>query len=115
MEFEKFNHFNKQYEQACKAKNFSVINANRPANSQWIPVNLSINQYTSNEAFMTESEEIFHNSTLSSNNIKTVTTAFCGEIYRDYREVTFFLPIDFYFTRGQLKIVQLRFDNAREC
>lgn len=51
---------------------------------RWMPMNASLGGPSQNEEMWGDENEVFHNST----NAFPVTTALCGEIYRNYHEVS---------------------------
>ncbi|XP_063905025.1 follicle-stimulating hormone receptor-like isoform X3 [Zophobas morio] len=92
-EYERHNRFVKQMKQACgAAKNTTVSNVLQENNDpslrallRWMPLNTSLGESDSEEQW--NGDEVFHNSTMNLNNGFPVTTAVCGEIYRNYHEV----------------------------
>lgn len=50
-----------------------------------MPLNASLTENDSDEDW--NGDEVFHNSTMNLNNDFPVTTAICGEIYRNYHQV----------------------------
>ncbi|XP_044264151.1 lutropin-choriogonadotropic hormone receptor-like isoform X2 [Tribolium madens] len=77
-EYERHNRFVKQQRLACTAKN---ADPSLRALFRAVPPNASDFEEQWN------GDEIFHNSTMNLNNGSPVTTAVCGEIYRNYHEV----------------------------
>lgn len=94
-EFERHRRFVQQLQKACKAKNATLSYILKESNNptlaallRWMPLNASLAQSTEEETTWSE-DEVFHNSTLTVNNAFPITTAVCGNIYRDYHEVSF--------------------------
>lgn len=58
---------------------------------RWMPLNASLTENDSDDDW--NGDEVFHNSTMNLNNDFPVTTAICGEIYRNYHEVCIILAV----------------------
>ncbi|XP_023310361.1 lutropin-choriogonadotropic hormone receptor-like [Anoplophora glabripennis] len=89
-EYEKHTRLVHQLHEACAAKNTTVsyvLQENKDpslkALLRWMPMNASLGAATQNDELWGDENEVFHNST----NAFPVTTALCGEIYRNYHEV----------------------------
>lgn len=56
--------------------------------SEWTLSSPNLGQTEIEESDSWSEDGIFHNSSMFLNNAFPITTAVCGEIYRDYHEVT---------------------------